>query len=145
MSKLFDTAKMKINQILDANKQVKEKKKQKTLVDRNMKTKADRAPGSEGFKPTNTQIKSEAMVSRNVKGRAHPKYNEDMSNRITVTKAVGPDYKSKPTASDPNYNKEVAKGSLSTKSETSSTSSSDKMSWARDAQKKARELMGGKK
>ena len=42
-------------------------------------------------------------------------------------------------------NKEVAKGSLSTKSETSSTSSSDKMSWARDAQKKARELMGGKK
>lgn len=143
MSKLFDTAKMKINQILDANKQVKEKKKQKTLVDRNMKTKTDRAPGSEGFKPTNTNVKSEVMVSRNVKGQAHPKYNEDMSNRITVTKPIGPDYKSKPTASDPNYNKEVSTGTLSTKSE-SSTASSGKMSWAREAEKKARKMMGGK-
>jgi hypothetical protein len=40
-------------------------------------------------------------------------------------------------------NKEVATGSLSTKSEASSTSSEDRMSWAREAERKARKMMGG--
>jgi hypothetical protein len=97
----------KYNKIKDANRQAKEKKKQKAKVTKQMNTKGDRAPGSEGYKPTNTQIKSTAMVSRNVTRKGGTPYNEDMSNRITVTKPVGPDYKSKSTASDPSYNKAV--------------------------------------
>ena len=107
MANLFDTVKMKVNQLKDANRQAKEKKKQKTQVKKQMNTKSERAPGSEGYKPTNTQVKSKAMVSRNVTRKGGTPYNEDMSNRITVTKAVGPNYNSKPTASDPSYNKAV--------------------------------------
>lgn len=49
---------------------------------------------------------SDVGKPRTLKGSPHPKYNEDMSNRVTVNKPVGPDYKSKP-ASDPSYNKAV--------------------------------------
>ena len=66
MANLFDTVKMKVNQLRDANRQAKEKKKQKAQVKKQMNTKSERAPGSEGYKPTNTQVKSTAMVSRNV-------------------------------------------------------------------------------
>jgi hypothetical protein len=96
----------KYNKIKDANRQAKEKKKQKAKVTKQMNTKGERAPGSEGYKPTNTQVKNKAMVSRNVTNKGGTPYNENMSNRITVNKPVGPDYKSKP-ASDPSYNKAV--------------------------------------
>ena len=107
MSNLFDTVKMKVNQLRDANRQAKEKKKQKAQVKKQMNTKSERAPGSEGYKPINTQVKSTAMISRNVTRKGGTPYNEDMSNRITVTKPVGPNYNSKSTASDPSYNKAV--------------------------------------
>lgn len=107
MANLFDTVKMKVNQLRDANRQAKQKKKQKAQVKKQMDTKSERAPGSEGYKPTNTQVKSTAMVSRNVTRKGGTPYNEDMSNRITVNKPVGPNYNSKSTASDPSYNKAV--------------------------------------
>jgi hypothetical protein len=49
---------------------------------------------------------SDVGKPKTLKGSPHPKYNEDMSNRVTVNKPVGPDYKPKP-ASDPSYNKAV--------------------------------------
>ena len=93
---------------------------------------SSRAAGSEGYKPTKTDMGPTYDSKPQLKGN-YPEVNtsrlydsEDQSKKA------------------PNYTvekKETATGSLSTKSE---KSSSDRMSWAREAERKARKLMGGR-
>lgn len=68
-----------------------------------------------------------------------PDYNRDQKNYGSVDRNVQ-DYEG---AKAPNYTvekKESATGTLSAKTD----SSSDRMSWAREAEKKARKMMGGR-
>lgn len=89
------------------------------------------------------------------KGRVAPDYtpkstyvkpNEDMSNRATTYTNKYPDYNSTPvdkttsSSSTESTKSESPTGNLSPKSE---TTANDRMSWAREAEKKARKLMGG--
>jgi hypothetical protein len=102
--------------LFETNKRRREAKEFKATVvkgKKDYKTKKSSATAVSGTmqgKQVNTTksmfTESDVGKPRTLKGSPHPKYNEDMSNRITVTKAVGPDYKSKP-ASDPSYNKAV--------------------------------------
>ena len=102
--------------LFETNKRRREAKEFKATVARGKKdykakkSSATAVSGTMQGKQVNTTksmfTESDVGKPRTLKGSPHPKYNEDMSNRITVTKAVGPDYKSKP-ASDPSYNKAV--------------------------------------
>ena len=102
--------------LFETNKRRREAKEFKITVAKgkkdykNQKSSATAVSGTMQGKQVNTSksmfTESDVGKPRTLKGSPHPKYNEDMSNRITVTKAVGPDYKSKP-ASDPSYNKAV--------------------------------------
>lgn len=102
--------------LFETNKRRREAKEFKATVAKgkkdykNQKSSATAVSGTMQGKQVNTSksmfTESDVGKPRTLKGSPHPKYNEDMSNRITVTKAVGPDYKSKP-ASDPSYNKAV--------------------------------------
>lgn len=96
-------------------RQAKEFKQSVVKGKKDYKAKKSSATTVSGFdyKPTETAPKQRSMFTasdvgkpRTIKGSAHPAYNEDMSNRVTVNKPIGPDYKSKP-ASDPSYNKAV--------------------------------------
>lgn len=102
-----------------------------------------RAPGSEGYKPTKTDI--------------GPNYNKPEGNYGSVNRTspvqIRPGVESSDGLATRNYpdykgkmevdaaNKETATGTLSAKTE---TTSSDRMSWAREAEKKARKMMGGR-
>ena len=102
--------------LFETNKRRREAKEFKATVAKGKKDYKDKkssataVSGTMQGKQVNTSksmfTESDVGKPRTLKGSPHPKYNEDMSNRITVTKAVGPDYKSKP-ASDPSYNKAV--------------------------------------
>ena len=102
--------------LFETNKRRREAKEFKATVAKgkkdykNQKSSATAVSGTMEGKQVNTSksmfTESDVGKPRTLKGSPHPKYNEDMSNRITVTKAVGPDYKSKP-ASDPSYTKAV--------------------------------------
>ena len=91
---------------------------------------SSRASGSEGYKPTKTDM-GPTYDSK-------PSMDSSVSTSSTKSKKY-PDY-SETSPSKSSERKETATGSLSTKSE---SKSSDRMSWAREAEKKARKLMGG--
>jgi hypothetical protein len=89
------------------------------------KPSSGRAPGSESYKPTKTDV--------------GPSYNKPEGNYGSVDRNMQ-EYKG---AKSPDYTptKESATGTLSAKTE---TTSSDRMSWAREAERKARKMMGGR-
>ena len=102
--------------LFETNKRRREAKEFKATVAKGKKdykakkSSATAVSGTMQGKQVNTMksvfTETEVGKPRTLKGSPHPKYNEDMSNRVTVNKPVGPDYKSKP-ASDPSYNKAV--------------------------------------
>lgn len=101
--------------LFETNKRRREAKEFKATVARGKKdykakkSSATAVSGTMQGKQVNTTksmfTESDVGKPKNVKVKGKP-YNEDMSNRVTVNKPVGPDYKSK-AASDPSYNKAV--------------------------------------
>ena len=98
--------------------------------------------------PKTTGRDSEMMspYTKNVSSKVSPKQTAPKKYRSLEPQVDYPVYDSVPnTTTTPSTNstskKEIATGNLSTKS---STTSNDRMSWAREAERKARKLMGGK-
>ena len=117
------------------------------------KRRVDTKLPSQVYTPIDTMGKpdyKDTTTRRNVKVSRTVKENEDMSNRATTYTNKYPKYEASSSSSSSTMDdtpssssettKESATGSLSTKSE---TKSSDRMSWAREAERKARKMMGG--
>lgn len=119
------------------------------------KRQADTKLPSQVYSPIDTMGKpdyTETTTRRNVKVSRAVKPNEDMSNRATTYTNKYPKYEasstssmdSTPSSKSTETNKEITKeattGNLSPKSD---SSSNDRMSWAREAERKARKMMGG--
>lgn len=117
------------------------------------KRQADTKLPSQVYTPIDTMGKpdyKETTTRRNVKVSQAVKPNEDMSNRATTYTNKYPKYEASsssstmndtPSSSNSQATKETATGTLSAKSE---SSSNDRMSWAREAERKARKMMGGR-
>jgi len=118
------------------------------------KRQADTKLPSQVYTPTDTMGRpdyTETTTRRNVKVSRTVKENEDMSNRATTYTNKYPKYEPSSSSSSSTMDdtpsssssttKETATGTLSAKTE---TTSSDRMSWAREAERKARKMMGGR-
>jgi len=116
------------------------------------KRQADTKLPSQVYSPVDTTGRpdyTETTTRKNVRVSPSVKPNEDMSNRATTYTDKYPKYETSSSSSSmentssmpTESNKETATGTLSAKTE---TTSSDRMSWAREAEKKARKMMGGR-